>query len=445
MEDFEIEPLYEDDDYLSQFIDEEEVKKVGKIIEEEELEDEEVEEVSEWFTPDFKEALEKSRYKTRVSNFRNSNTSFGSFTDDIIRKESGGNYQATNPNSSAAGKYQFLWNTWGSKIADFTGVQSKQEFLNNPQAQDSFYNDYYLPQELLPAVKRLKNKGFNLDTDTLAKLVHFRGEQGAYNYLTGKEGDQPESYNMRTSQYIRQTGGYTYAQSGILSYNANGKIGVSDTLYNLLNRKDENPNSIDNNTSESTNTVNSNNNTDNYSPKTRDLNVRNPNINPDRADLRENFFTKRTKEDKAMNVTSDTYDTTGDYGTQSEPLDIGSNSSFNQTMLGQQNNFNSIMNSGSMPIGSTGIPSVDIIKKGIDNVDNIWSGGINVIKQVNEAKRDLKGYSAELLSKGSTLANIALNAQEAKRKRLRDMELQNMELDLYNPNSNNQFKLKSVL
>lgn len=134
-----------------------------------------------------------------------------SFTDDIVAKESGGNYAATNPNSSAVGKYQFLWNTWGNKIKQFTGVNSKEEFLNNPQAQDAFYNEYYVPNEMYPAIERIKKRtATSLTDDKLAKLYHFRGEKGAIDYLTGKASNQPESYNMPTSEYIKQYGGTSY-------------------------------------------------------------------------------------------------------------------------------------------------------------------------------------------------------------------------------------------
>ena len=37
----------------------------------------------------------------------------------------GGDYTATNPKSSAAGKYQFLWNTWGKEIERVTGFQKR--------------------------------------------------------------------------------------------------------------------------------------------------------------------------------------------------------------------------------------------------------------------------------------------------------------------------------
>ena len=159
-----------------------------------------------------------------------------SFTDDIIRKESGGNYKATNPNSSAAGKYQFLWNTWGKEIKAVTGVNSKQEFLNSPDAQDSFYQNYYVPNKMLPAVERIKKQtGTQLSDEQLAKLYHFRGEQGALDYLSGKLSDKPEKYNSSISDYIKQYGGNSSYRP---DYNplapGQGLVGENLQLQNLL-------------------------------------------------------------------------------------------------------------------------------------------------------------------------------------------------------------------
>lgn len=355
MEDFEIDPLYEDDDYLSQFIDEEEVKKVGKIIEEEEAEDTDFNEVSKWFSNDYKDTLENSRRTNRAK----------SFTSDIVKNESGGNYKAVNPNSSAAGKYQFLWNTWGDEIAQFTGVRSKQEFLNNPEAQDDFYNNYYLPNELLPAVKRLKNKGFGLDTDTLAKLVHFRGEKGAYDYLTGKASDKPETYNMRTSDYIKQRGGY--AQTGI-KYNNLGQPYIEQEQFKVDNSKG-------------------------YVPVTPQY-------------------------DNIQN------------------LDM---SGYENTIGGQQEHFNDLINP------ETSVPVAGMVKKGIQERDDEISNAINTFSTLNNVNRDLKDFGAKSLSKASSLTNLALNTIASKQKRLKQMELDNLDYDIYNPNANNQTKLKSVL
>jgi len=433
------ESLYEDDDYLSQFIDNEEVKKVSQIIEQEEKEDEDIEEISDWFTPDFKEVLESSRYRSRVDNFKNANInntnntrveSIGnsnSFTDDIVRKESGGNYRAVNPNSSATGKYQFLWGTrpgtgWQDEIKAFTGVRTKEEFLNNPEAQDKFYNEYYLPEELLPAVKRLKNKGFNMDTDKLAKLVHFRGEKGAADYLTGKASNQPEAYNMKTSDYIKQTGGYNYAQAGILTYDEKGKMGLGNTLGNMLSNMADNTQKQNN---ENSSMGTTNNNINSYSPsnslsKTAGLNTQNKNINPDNNNLRETFSTPKTAEDKAMNVTSDTYDTKPMYGSQSEPLGINSNST-------QQNN------------GSS-----DFSQFATKNQDAIVQGA-SMVQPLLDLGRSAKDFKARGLSNATGATAVMLGSQESNRKRIEEQDLFNLSLDKFNPNSNNRFKEKRVI
>lgn len=131
----------------------------------------------------------------------------GTLSEQLSGLESGGNYNATNPNSSATGKYQFLWSKWGDDIKRITGVRSQQQFLNSPQAQEEYYS-YYESNYLKPGVERVKKEVPNNLTDTqLAKLVHYRGEQGAVDYLTGELSDQPESYNQPISKYIKQAGG----------------------------------------------------------------------------------------------------------------------------------------------------------------------------------------------------------------------------------------------
>lgn len=135
----------------------------------------------------------------RLTNIYKNNTS--SLADSISERESGGNYTATNPNSSAAGKYQFLWNTWKPKIGRITGIKTKQDFLNNPDAQEQFYS-WYEQNELKPAVNRIKPLAQGYSDKQLAKLIHYRGEKGAMDYLNGDLGDKPEKYNMSISKYI---------------------------------------------------------------------------------------------------------------------------------------------------------------------------------------------------------------------------------------------------
>lgn len=114
-------------------------------------------------------------------------------------ESSGGDYTATNPNSSAAGKYQFLWNTWGKDIERVTGVSTKQEFLDSPEAQEKFFK-YYVNNELKPQVAQLKSDSTKSDA-ALAALVHFQGPAGARRYLkTGAE-TAPE-INMPVEKYL---------------------------------------------------------------------------------------------------------------------------------------------------------------------------------------------------------------------------------------------------
>ena len=158
-----------------------------------------------------------------------------SLANDIVANESGGNYQAYNPHGGgegAVGKYQFRWTAHKDKIRRFAGNPklSKEEFMASPQLQDSFYQEYWTPHELMPAVDRLKRKGAKMSPTQLAKLVHFRGEQGALDYLQGKVNDKPESYNMSISKYIGK--GQTGWQS---SYETEQYVGNKKMLPKQFN------------------------------------------------------------------------------------------------------------------------------------------------------------------------------------------------------------------
>lgn len=114
-------------------------------------------------------------------------------------ESSGGDYTATNPKSSAVGKYQFLWNTWGKDIERVTGVSNKQEFLNSPQAQEKFFK-HYVNTELKPQVATLKRVSNKSDA-ALAALIHFQGLSGAKKYLkTGAE--TASNINMPVEKYL---------------------------------------------------------------------------------------------------------------------------------------------------------------------------------------------------------------------------------------------------
>lgn len=124
----------------------------------------------------------------------------------IGETESGNKYDSTNPNSSATGKYQFLWNDFGGSIKKVTGVKSQKEFLNNPDAQEKFFQ-YHVENNLKPAVEKLSD--FNDDGYTqeqLAALAHFKGEEGAKEWLTAHQ-DKTSKNNKSIEEYVGKPGG----------------------------------------------------------------------------------------------------------------------------------------------------------------------------------------------------------------------------------------------
>lgn len=102
----------------------------------------------------------------------------------------------------AVGKYQFRWNKWKPDIQRVTGINTKEAFLNNPEAQEMFYN-WYEQAIITPSISEVRQYDKKGLTDTqIAKLIHFRGKQGAIDYLTGKVPDKPESYNVSIPKYL---------------------------------------------------------------------------------------------------------------------------------------------------------------------------------------------------------------------------------------------------
>ena len=112
-----------------------------------------------------------------------------SFRDKIIAKESSGNYKALpwkdgKLASSAVGAYQFLWDKHGSWISQLTGVHSKQEFMNNHEAQDKAF-DYWDKNTLTPTAKEIYEMiGGTVPIEEIKMAVHFSGPTGAKRYYS---------------------------------------------------------------------------------------------------------------------------------------------------------------------------------------------------------------------------------------------------------------------
>lgn len=128
------------------------------------------------------------------------------FKQEVARVESGGDYRAQNKHSSAVGKYQFLWNTWGKDITKVTGVSSKEDFRNNPQAQEK-YMDYYTGKVVAPAVKVLRKiTGAQAYSDSdLSKMIHFQGLGGAAKQLKKGELAGATKTNLSVKEYLRRS------------------------------------------------------------------------------------------------------------------------------------------------------------------------------------------------------------------------------------------------
>lgn len=106
-----------------------------------------------------------------------------------------GGYKAKNRESSAIGKYQFLWGQWGDDIKKFSGNPNltEDDFKNDPQLQDSFM-EHYRQKVLIPEAEKLqrrhgdkfKEHGIE-DLDDAQTLIHYQGYNGATHFLkTGK-------------------------------------------------------------------------------------------------------------------------------------------------------------------------------------------------------------------------------------------------------------------
>lgn len=114
------------------------------------------------------------------------------FTKQTVRQESGGDYRAMGKGeSTATGKYQFLWGKtpdkgWQKDIQRVTGVRTREEFRDSPDAQEKFYK-YYVENHIVPQVKKLSVSGakIGLTPTEVGRVIHFQGAGGAAQAFKG--------------------------------------------------------------------------------------------------------------------------------------------------------------------------------------------------------------------------------------------------------------------
>lgn len=129
------------------------------------------------------------------------------FKERIAKIESmgTGGYKAENPNSSAVGKYQLLWNFWGGRIREFANNPelTKDDFLNDPKLQER-YMDHYIKTVLIPETKKLVNRhieSHKYKFETLMALLHFKGYSGSVKWIKHKI-DLTSNNNKGTEKYL---------------------------------------------------------------------------------------------------------------------------------------------------------------------------------------------------------------------------------------------------
>lgn len=129
----------------------------------------------------------------------------------IAAKESvgSGGYRAYNSSGGgegAVGKYQFRWTQHKDKIRKYANNPNltKEQFMDNPELQDSFFENEWIPKYITQDVNTLRKEGLgkNLSDEDMQTLVHYQGLGRSRKYLKGELSDKPESYNMPISKYM---------------------------------------------------------------------------------------------------------------------------------------------------------------------------------------------------------------------------------------------------
>ncbi len=133
------------------------------------------------------------------------NNSYELFKNVLSNIESNGNYEADNPDSTAVGKYQFVWSEWGDKIKDYFGDSklTEQKYKKSPELQEAYFSHYY-NTTLIPQATKLKERTkTNLSLSKLMALVHFKGYPNAKKILDGGA-DPTSKNNISVDSYINQ-------------------------------------------------------------------------------------------------------------------------------------------------------------------------------------------------------------------------------------------------
>ena len=126
--------------------------------------------------------------------------------------ESSGGKNLTNPNSSASGKYHFLWRY--IKNDPLLKGKSQREFIANPELQeqvmDSAINGKLKGFPNYNSYSRSLKAKYNSDLpqESIAALTHFLGRSGVASYLKNKSYKVPGKVNLTAEGYAEKFNKY---------------------------------------------------------------------------------------------------------------------------------------------------------------------------------------------------------------------------------------------
>lgn len=115
---------------------------------------------------------------------------YNRWKEEIGKVESGGNYKATNKDSNALGKFQFVPSIWWRRIQAFSPkMKTYSDFLNDKGTQEAFMESY-TKNNLLPELRKIRQRENSdlpecklLSDGKLMALFHFQGPRGAVNWI----------------------------------------------------------------------------------------------------------------------------------------------------------------------------------------------------------------------------------------------------------------------
>lgn len=108
----------------------------------------------------------------------------------------GADYSYSNDKTGAIGKYYILWGDQAQNIKKITGVKNREDFRNNPDAQEKYFK-WYSDNTLKPSVDQLRKvAGDTYSDDDLSKLSHFYGATGAKRLFDEGKAPKPTTANI---------------------------------------------------------------------------------------------------------------------------------------------------------------------------------------------------------------------------------------------------------